>query len=65
MYIYIYTHLLVKVKVNFTLEQPTKVERASRCIPLLLLQHRRWMGLGGQRYAPGCFTPCKDPVTIV
>jgi len=31
----------VKVKVKFTLEQATKVQRGSRCMVLLFLQPRR------------------------
>ena len=49
----------VKVKVKVTLEQATKAQRGSRCIALLFLQPRRWMGVGDQRHAPAVLPPGK------
>ena len=43
--------VLIKVKVKFSLEQATKVQRGSRCIALLFLQARCQMGVGGQCHA--------------
>ena len=48
-----------KVKVKVTLEQVTKVQRGSRCIALLFLQPRLYMGVGGQRHAPAALSPGK------
>ena len=49
----------VKVKVKFTLDQATKAQRGSRGIALLLLQFRRWMGVGGQRHAADALPPAR------
>ena len=43
--------LLRKVKVNITLQQATKAQKGSRCMALLLLQPRRYMG-GGVNATP-------------
>ena len=51
--------MCVKVKVKFSPEQATKAQRGSRCIALLFLQPRRYMGVGGQRYALAPLPPVK------
>ena len=48
-----------KVKVKFTLDQATKAQRGSRCIALLFLQPRRYMGVADQRHAPVALPPGK------
>jgi hypothetical protein len=47
------------LKVKFILEKATKAQRGSRCIALLFLQPRRYMGVGGQRHAPTDLLPGK------
>ena len=56
---------MVKVKVNFSLEQTTKAQRSSRCITVPFLSPRRQIGVGGHLHAPAVFTPEKDPAPIV
>ena len=59
------SHIKVKVKVKFTLEQVTKVQRGSRGIAVLFFNlGARWR-MGGQRHAPAALPPGKDPVPIV
>ena len=50
---------MVKVKVKFSLEQATEVQRESRYIALFFLQPRRQMGVGGQRHGPAALPPGK------
>ena len=54
----------VKLKVKFSLKQATKAQRGSRCIALLFLQPRRYMGVGGQRHAPAALPPGKTRYTL-
>jgi hypothetical protein len=46
------------------LEQSTEAQRGSRCIVLLFLQPRRYMGVGGQRQAPVALAPGKTQYTL-
>jgi hypothetical protein len=59
-------HTLVKVKVNFALEQATKAQRGSRGIDsstLSITSALRWGGWSTPR--SGRFTPGKGPLPIV
>jgi hypothetical protein len=47
------------LRCKFALEQATNFQRGSRCITLLFLQPRYYMGLGGQRHAPATLSPGK------
>jgi hypothetical protein len=58
------TVLVVKVRVKFTLEQPTKTQSWSKVIALLFFKlGSKWGGWSTPR--PGRFTPDKEPVTII
>ena len=54
----------MKVKVQFTLEQPTKAYSGSGYIYLLFLYTRPYMGVGGKRHAPAALSPRKALVSI-
>ena len=54
-------HKVIKVKV--ALERATKTQRGSRCIALLFLRPRLYMGVDGQRHAPAALPRGKIPGT--
>ena len=56
-------HFNIAVEVNFDLEQAMKAQRGSRCIALIFLQPRHWIGEGGQRHVPASLLQGKRPGT--
>jgi hypothetical protein len=51
--------------IKFILEKAMKAQMGSRDITLLFPEPLSWLGVCGQRHAPGRFTPGKDPVPIL